>query len=171
MRLAPFVRIQGLWPLALPLAGKSEVVQGIDHRVAKLRQGRHAQLHLSDRELRILVAQRAEAAAGFGLGPGPHIRRTHGSMHPGAGGMIAARPLLPPGAFSKIASRQMRAADADHVIEGQGIPGREVERYLEPFDGRMRITAISVDPAAAAPGPGRATVNRERLANDGGSAW
>ena len=43
---------------------------------------------------------------------------------------------------------------------------REVERDLEPLDGRVGIALVEVDPAIAAPRPSRAAVDRERLADD-----
>src|SRR5215470_16442685 len=66
------------------------------------------------------------------------------------------------GGFGMMAGEEMRAADADLAVEGERIKRREVERDLETFDRRVRIAAIDVDPAAAAPGPGRPAVSRER---------
>ena len=43
---------------------------------------------------------------------------------------------------------------------------REVERDLEPLDGRVGIALVEVDPAIAAPRPRRAAIDRERLADD-----
>src|SRR5436190_5728980 len=113
---------------------QSDPVQGIDNKIAVgLRQRRHALLHLRQRELRIFRSQRPEASARFGFGPGEHIGRTKGSMHPVRRRMPDQSTLLPPGRFGIIAGREMRTADTDHIVECERVLWREVERYLEAF--------------------------------------
>ena len=87
-------------------------------------------------------------------------------MDPGRRRMLGERALLPMGGVEIAAGLEMRAADADQVVECKGIVRRQVERDLEPLDGRFGIALVEVDPAAAAPRPRRAAVDRERLADD-----
>src|SRR5712672_4708241 len=72
---------------------------------------------------------------------------------------------LPVRRFAIAAGLKMRAADAHHTIECEAVVGSEVERNLEPLDGRFGIAAVDVDPSAAAPGPGRAAVDRKCFAD------
>ena len=60
----------------------------------------------------------------------------------------------------------MRTADPDHVVECERVVWRQVERYLESFYRRNGVASIRVDPTAAAPGPCRSAVKRQRLANN-----
>src|SRR5205809_1149286 len=87
-------------------------------------------------------------------------------MHPARGRMPDQPTLLPSGRFGVIAGREMRTADTDHIVECERVVWRQVERYLESFYRRNGVPSIRVDPTAAAPGPCRSAVERQRLAND-----
>ena len=113
-----------------------------------------------------MLPQRVEAAAGLRRLPGEHMGRAQRPMHPARGRMLGQRPLLPACTFGVLTGGEKRAADPDHAVERQRIVRREVERDLEPLDGGSRIALVDVDPSAAAPGPGRSAVDRQRLAGD-----
>jgi hypothetical protein len=51
-------------------------------------------------------------------------------------------------------------------MRSQPIVRRKIKRNLEPFDRRFGVSLVEIDPAAAAPGPRRAAIDRQRLAND-----
>src|SRR5258707_5039944 len=86
-------------------------------------------------------------------------------MDPGRRRMLDEPALLPTRGLAIAAGLEMRAADPDPAVEGEGVMRREVERDLEPLDRRFGIALVDVDPAAAAPRPGRAAIDRERLAD------
>ena len=100
-RIEPIVAGQRS-PDAAPecLERQSDAVQCIEYPVAiGLRQRRQAFLHPRDRQFRIVLAQRRNAAAGFGLGSHQHIGRAHGAVDPGRRRMLGQRALLPTGGF------------------------------------------------------------------------
>ncbi len=80
--------------------------------------------------------------------------------------MRVQRAPLPARGVEIAAGIEMRDADSDEIVEGQGIVRRQVEGDHEPLDGGIGIALVDVDPSAAAPGPGRAAVHGERLADD-----
>src|SRR6266404_9363223 len=86
-------------------------------------------------------------------------------MDPGRRRMLDEPALLPMRGVAIAAGLEMRTADPDHAVEGEGVVRREVERDLEPLDGRFGVAPVDVDPAAAAPRPGRAAIDRQRLAD------
>src|SRR5262249_57232651 len=124
---------------------------------------RHAKLELADRQLGIAHPEHAEAAARLRPRAGMEIGRAHRAMHPEGRWTLAQPPLLPDRSLGIGAREEMRASDTDVAVEGERVMRREVERDVEALYRRFRIAAIDVDPAAAAPGPGRAAVHRERL--------
>src|SRR6266478_4525105 len=77
--------------------------------------------------------------------------------------MLDQCALLPVRRFAIAAGLEIRAADAHHTIEREAVVGSEVERNLEPLDGRFGVATVDVDPSAAAPRPGRAAVDRKCL--------
>src|SRR6266851_4846202 len=87
-------------------------------------------------------------------------------MDPDRRRMLDESALVPTGGVEIAAGIEMRAADPDQAVEGEGVLRREVERDLEALDRRFGVSLVDVDPAAAAPRPGRAAIDRERLADD-----
>src|SRR5216684_4999745 len=87
-------------------------------------------------------------------------------MDPGRRRMLDEPALLPMRGVAIAAGLEMRTADPDHAVEGEGVVRREVERDLEPLDRRFGVASVDVDPAAAAPRPGRAAIDRQRLADE-----
>src|SRR5260370_26599046 len=95
-----------------------------------------------------------------------HIGGAESPMNPGRRWMRGERTLLPMGGFEIVAGLEMRTADPDQVVEGKRIVRRKVERDLEPLDGRFGVALVEIDPSVAAPRPGRAAVDPERLADN-----
>src|SRR5260370_296195 len=113
----------------------------------------------------LAVLQGGDAATSLGFGSDQHISRTHGAMDPACRRMLGQRAPLPVRGFEIAAGLKIRAADSDHAVESEAVVGSEIERNLEPFDGRCGIAIVYIDPSAAAPRPGRAAVDRKRLAD------
>ena len=80
--------------------------------------------------------------------------------------MFDQRTLLPTGCLDIVARSKMRAAHSHHAIECERVVRCEIKRNLEALDGGFGIALVDVDPSAAAPGPRRATIDGERLADD-----
>src|ERR1700704_2964069 len=142
-------------------------MQCVENKLAiGLRHRRKASLHLGHRELRIVFPQGGDAAARFRLGADQYIGWAHGSMDPDRRRMFSQGTLLPTGCLGIAARSEMCAAYSHKGVECEGVVRRELKRDLEPLDDRFGIAVIYVDPSATAPGPSRAAVNRERLADD-----
>ena len=74
----------------------ARLVQRVDNEIAVAwRQRRHAALHLRHRQIGILLAAARRGCGEPPAGPGQHIGRAQGSMHPDRGRMLDQRPLLP----------------------------------------------------------------------------
>src|SRR5258706_15977208 len=80
--------------------------------------------------------------------------------------MLHERALLPARRVEILAGAETRTADPQQTIECKGVVRREVERNLDPLDGRFGVSLVQVDKSASAPGPRRAAIERERLADD-----
>src|SRR5204862_7141545 len=79
--------------------------------------------------------------------------------------MLDKHALLPAGGFEIVAGIEMRAADPEQIVECKRVLRREIERNLEPFDSGLGVSFVQLDKSTAAPGPGRASVGRERPAD------
>src|SRR4029077_2447530 len=125
------------------LGRQSDGMQRVENKVAVgLRHRWKTLLHLSHRELGILLPQGSDAAASFRLSANQQVGRAHGSMNPGRRWMFDQRTLLPTGCLDIVARSKMRAAHSHHAIECERVVRCEIKRNLEALDGGFGIALV-----------------------------
>src|SRR5260370_11031433 len=170
----PFLPRQGPWSLlwslevraTLQLVRQADAAQALEDAIAVgARERRQVVPHFGQRQVGIALTQSDEAALGLASVAAQQMRRAERAMNPYRRGMLEQGALLPARRLGIAAGLEMRAADADHAVEGERILRRDVARDLEAFDRPTDIALVKLDPALATPGPGRAAIHRQRLAN------